>query len=872
MYVHSLIELSAHPGTIIVPNTSCARLLGVALDQLERQRGAASWRTADVVAWSTYLTRCFDETSLRAESSDEFEVDFVLSADQERAVWETVISHDPAVSLFAPEQTAAFAQAAWHILHAWCRPIDTVFENAVSDDVAAFGRWIEAYRGRTARLRVSDQSRITALLAMRDDASQEPLIAHGFLEPAPGIKQLFDSRGIEAMALSDLAVVEPEFTCRAFPDREAEIYAAMEWAATIAATKPQARIVVTLDGLHADQHLVRRSVDDVLSQDDAGVNSRQVYLGAAEPLLRHPLIRAGLNILEFSYALPWDECSALIRSPYIVGADNERFERALFDDEIRALDRYELPAPFVANFLADSAHPCEQFKRVWSELTRLEQEAPQRQRLVQWLVHFDRCLRAAGWPGDGDLTPATVATLRQWANACDRLNHLDAVLPPVSKGAAVSRLRRVLTDTAVRETPADPRIFVVSPEQACVLQPTHLWLAGASRDAFVTHVHPSPLLPFELQRTAGVPGADAKRDLYRARRLIKTVALGAGVRVASYCVGDGDLIVNPSPLIAGLCDAELEVFPRYVPDSWRRARMQASLSTVVDQSGPALSTGTSLRGGVAVLAAQAACPFQAFARHRLTATAVTEPRPGIDMRQKGQVIHHALASVWLRIQSSRELAALDSDERGRVIREAIGENFPPLPFETTLERELRFVERERLATLLDIWLDFELSRPPFTMVSVEQPATVTFENVDIRIRVDRIDRMADDQEIIIDYKTGRCRAADWLGPRMNQPQLPFYALTFPSERTSAIAFAQLNRAEPRWIQVPSENSAAEQSWAFQCETWRADLATLAAGVRDGDARLDPKLGQQTCRLCEMRLLCRVAETGVTSDADGEPDD
>ena len=872
MYFYSLIELSAHPGTIIVPNTSCARLLRAALDQLERQRGAASWRTADVVALSTYLTRCFDETSLRIESSDEFEFDFVLSAEQERVVWESVVSHDPAVSLFTPEQTAGFAQAAWHILHTWCRSIDTVFERAISDDVAAFGRWIESYRERTARLRVSDQARITALLAKRGKVRKVPPFAHGFLEPAPGIKQLFDSRRVEAVPLSDLAAAESDFRCRAFPDREAEIHAAMEWAATIAATDPQARIVVTLDRSHTDQYLVRRCADDVFSQDGAGVNSDQVYLGAAEPLLRHPLVRAALNILEFSYVLPWDKCSALIRSPYITGAANERFERALFDDEIRALDRYELPAPVVANFLADSPYPCEQFARVWSELTRLEQEAPQRQRLVEWLDHFDRFLRAAGWPGDGDPTPATVATLRQWADACDRLNHLDAVLPPVSKGEAVSRLRRVLTDAAVRETPADPRIFCVSPEQACVLQPTHLWVAGASRDAFVTDVHPSPLLPFELQRAAGVPGADAKRDLYRARRLIQTLALGAGVRTASYCVGDGDLIVNPSPLIAGLGDAELEASPRYVPDAWRRARMQASLSTVVDESGPALSAGTSLRGGVAVLAAQAACPFQAFARHRLTATAVSEPRPGIDMRRKGQVTHHALATLWLRVRSSRELAALDSDDRGRMIRDAIGENFAPLPFETTLERELRFVERERLATLLDIWLDFELSRPPFTVVAVEQPATVTFEEVDFRIRVDRIDRLGDDQETIIDYKMGGCRAADWSVPRLNQPQLPFYALTFPSERTHAIAFAKLDRAEPRWIQIPDENPAAEQPWTLHCETWRADLAALAAGIRDGDARLDPKLGQQTCRLCEMRLLCRVAEIRVTSDSDGAPDD
>ena len=872
MYFHSLSDLSTNAGTIIVPNAPCARVLSAALDQLERQQGAPTWRTPDIVAWSTYLMREFEALFLTSESSDDSDVEFVLSVDQERAVWEAVISQDPGVQLLSPDQTAALAQTAWHTLHAWCLSTDAVLNGAVSDDVAAFGRWSQAYLERTAELRVSDQARLMALRAMRNGTREDTLRAHGFLEAAPALQQWFETRGIEPMRIPEHADGEPIFNCRAFPDREAELYAAMQWAAAIGARDPRARVVLAVDGLNTDQYLIRRCVTDVLNQTDAGLNGDQVYFGADEPLLHHPPIRAALDILEFSFVLPWDKFSALIRNPCIVGAESERFERALFDEEVRALDRYELPAPFVANFLADSAYPCKQFARVLSELTRLEQEAPRRQRLVQWLDHFDRALSAAGWPGDGDLTSRTAMTLRRWGDACDRLNRLDAVLGPVSKGEAVQRLRRVLTESTGRELPADPRVFVATAEQALVLQPTHLWLAGASRDAFVTHGQPSPFLPFELQRASGIPGADAKRDLHRARRLINSMTAAAGECVASYCIADGDLVIKPSPLIAGLGDAKLETARRYVPDSWRQARMQASFSTVVDSRGPALPKQTPLRGGVANLAAQAACPFQAFARHRLTATAVAEPRPGIDMRRKGQVIHRTLAAVWQRVGNSRALAALAGDERRHLIREAITKNFAPVPFETELEGSLRFVERDRLVTLLDSWLEFECSRPPFTVVAVEEPATVVFEDLELRIRVDRIDRMDDDQKIVIDYKTGQCRSADWLVPRMNQPQLPFYALTFPTEQTNAIAFAKVDRAEPKWIQVPSEKSAAEQPWSAQCEDWRADLATLAAGIRDGDARLDPKLGSQTCRLCEMQVLCRIAELGVAQDFDGASDD
>ena len=44
-----------------------------------------------------------------------------------------------------------------------------------------------------------------------------------------------------------------------------------------------------------------------------------------------------------------------------------------------------------------------------------------------------------------------------------------------------------------------------------------------------------------------------------------------------------------------------------------------------------------------------------------------------------------------------------------------------------------------------------------------------------KVRIDRVDRLADDARVLIDYKTGAA-TTDWRGDRPDNPQLPIYAL------------------------------------------------------------------------------------------------
>jgi len=140
--------------------------------------------------------------------------------------------------------------------------------------------------------------------------------------------------------------------------------------------------------------------------------------------------------------------------------------------------------------------------------------------------------------------------------------------------------------------------------------------------------------------------------------------------------------------------------------------------------------------------------------------------------------------------------------------------------------------------------------------------------------VDRIDTLEDGSQIIIDYKTGSARTADWLGDRPPRPQLLLYGLASPRP-PAALAFAQVRPGECRYVglgeveSIPGvradiaaavKNHTAAADWAALNEEWRHNLHRLAREFVGGAAQVDPLRG--ACTWCGLQALCRVEAADV----------
>ena len=98
-----------------------------------------------------------------------------------------------------------------------------------------------------------------------------------------------------------------------------------------------------------------------------------------------------------------------------------------------------------------------------------------RQHPSEWSAAFSKLLQRAGWPGDRPLNPAEHQAVEHWKNLLSELAALDVVLPRITYGQALQRLRRIAHD----------RRFAPRDEGAPVQIMDMLEAAGSQFDALV---------------------------------------------------------------------------------------------------------------------------------------------------------------------------------------------------------------------------------------------------------------------------------------------------------------------------------------------------------------------------------------------------
>jgi ATP-dependent helicase/nuclease subunit B len=309
-----------------------------------------------------------------------------------------------------------------------------------------------------------------------------------------------------------------------------------------------------------------------------------------------------------------------------------------------------------------------------------------------------------------------------------------------------------------------------------------------------------------------------------------------------------------------------------------------AIETVATDPTPPLA-GTAVRGGgTALLKDQAACPFRAFARHRLQAAAPDAPHAGLDAAERGTLVHRVLAQVWMQLKDSAGLRGIDAarldallDDAASAAIERIRRDRP-----TVLSGRFADIERRRLAGLARAWLEEDRKRSDFSVIAVEDKRTMTIGGLELNARLDRVDESVDGRRIIIDYKTGEAGAATMLGARPDEPQLPLYLVT-AEPGAAAVAFARVRAGRMAYaglardgdllpgVKAHADTRLREQypQWGDVVASWESGLARLAADFAAGRAVVDPKSYPHSCRLCDLHPLCRVRERFDAAGDDGE---
>jgi ATP-dependent helicase/DNAse subunit B len=297
-----------------------------------------------------------------------------------------------------------------------------------------------------------------------------------------------------------------------------------------------------------------------------------------------------------------------------------------------------------------------------------------------------------------------------------------------------------------------------------------------------------------------------------------------------------------------------------------------------------------IAGGASVLTAQSQCAFKAFANARLGAQDWEPAEAGLTATQRGQLLHAVLHSVWdgppTGIGSHAELVAIKG-LHGFVeehVRRVLRDKMPAGAREQMPQRYLE-LEETRLIDLVTEWLEYEITRVPFTVVETEADESTSIVGLALRLRLDRIDRLIDDSLLVVDYKTGDVKPSLWDLPRPDDVQLPLYAgfaldqetetlggLVFAKVRTGELSFAgRVGDAKGLLMPGLGATSALVQNKleAEDLIAWREYIEKMARDFLRGRAEVDPREPPKTCERCGLQTLCRISENQPQPEDDEE---
>ncbi|HSD55411.1 MAG TPA: PD-(D/E)XK nuclease family protein [Burkholderiales bacterium] len=867
---------SGHAGrvTVITPNRRLAQAVAAEFDQSQLAARRAVWDTGDILPYTAFVERLYDDALYSERAAG---LPLLLTPDQEQSLWEEVVRRsDAGGALLVVAETAALAAEAWQLGHAW-RLLERLEAAPLHDDARAFADWARSYRQRTERARLTDRARLpdTAIGVLDHDRVNKPalLVAYGFDIVTPQQRALLDALAARGVTLATCGAVRRTATALrvAAADAHDEIRQAARWARARLEANGTARIAIVVPDLAARKKALRRVLAETMDPGRAA-SVLPVNVSLGDPLTGYPIVADALAALQLGgREIEFGQASRLIRSPFIAGAESELQRRARLDARLRKRAEPIVTLERLVR-MVDDAPVLVQHLGVYAQFRKTHLFGARSP--GDWARAFGDALSLLGFPGERGLDSAEYQALKKWHEVVARLAGLDRVAGRMGFEEALARLRRMAGATLFQpETPAVP-IQVLGVLEAAGLAFDHLWVMGLSDESWPMHSRPNPFIPLRLQRTARIPNASPSATLELARRLTAEWLGCAGEVVLSHPRREQDRDLAASPLVAHVPDIDLQL-PAY--ETWREAiHRGATEERLPDARAPALAPTDAVHGGALLLKDQAACPFRAFAVHRLAADAIEAPHTGLDARERGTLVHRVLASIWGELKRKQALDAIGAADLEALLTAAAEDSIARKRRDrpTTLGGRFAAIERARLVGLARAWLEQERGRSGFTVIAAEDKRAAALGAVNLSLRLDRVDETDAGDRIVIDYKTGKATVPSMLGARPDEPQLPLYA-TVAEPDAAAVAFGQVRSGEMKFVGLARDAGVLAGAkppapgWDEQRAFWRVELERLAGEFAAGNADVDPKRPPHTCRNCGLPPLCRIAERTARIPEDRE---
>lgn len=857
-------EFLKRGGTLIVPSAQRAAALRLAYGAARLAEGVRVWPTPAVLPWSAWLEQCLDDARARGAL-----VPRRLSRAESWWLWREAVRAActeelgvlrPDGLVDAVRRATLLLEDFGVVLHEPATPEALVLLRAQAHFTRNCERrqalWSSSWRNCQGYIRLAG-----------------PAWVAGFDEIGPARRRWLSELGVETNDVGHLPDAQGDAVVCSAEEPEQEARLAAQWCAEQLERDPTARLLLIVPRLMEHRHRWLRALSERLYPGGEGgaTSPAVVAVEGGEPLAGYALVQTALRLLSLSVGeIDSVSLSGVLRTPYLPAEGRAR--RLKLDAWLRAHNVEVVPQRLPALIAAIAATLDPETAVTLSSISA-DTSWPLMATMSEWARSFAQTLQRCGWPGAG-LGSDEQQQRQRFDELLGEFAALSSGDNSVAAAEALAWLRQLAESTAFEPASDDAPVTLTASVSDPIVRYDGIWAAGLTAEHWPPPLRPDPLIPWPMQRAAGMSTAQPDAPLRFAERWQRLWHAATDRLVLSYARTDGDSPTDASQLLQGLA-VESGTAPEL---SSQLAAQAPQLDAIDDFAGPELSSDAALRGGARLLELQALCAFRAFAELRLQAAPMVEPSPGIDPRVRGQILHRALELFWLSIRDAATLAAR-RDELPALARtcidQALLEAIQRVP--GGLDPHLLHHEAARDACLFDSLIEWELERGPFTAEAMERKQEVALGAGHLRLRIDRVDRLEDGRTIVFDYKTGTPETFNALGERLRRPQLPVYAVAI-GESIAAVAELYLTRTGIRLRGVADRAGrlsdlrplkAGQPDWWQLQQRWRQSLEALLEEYRRGWAAVTPLPG--ACDYCHLRTLCRVRPAPVTEPQEPGPE-
>lgn len=856
-----LSDAVANGVDIVTANKRLSRELRSAYDAEQVSRGLSCWHTPRILSWSVWLNSLLDQCA--AGEALPLRLDIHGSA----ILWERLLKAFAEDRMLNPSSLVGQVQRNWQRLHEWCVPIDELDRYASSDDEKLFAAIATAYRRELEKNGWIDQAQLAPLVmgllqAGRIRAGDQVLFA-GFDRYTPSATRLFQILRDSGSRVSEAPDGASGQTVRTVsctgPD--AELRAAGLWARRCLQTDAVAKVAIVCRGLEQNATRTASLIREGLApgwQHGGERHRRAVNVSYGRRLSEYPLIAVALLWLRWTCSgVSARDVSLLLRSPFAGRLETDG--RCRLEVALRRLpDRDWRPAALAAALQgpeqsADASDWLQRVRKVAAFGAQRSRPEPP----AEWAATIDELLQQVGWPGARPLDSIEFQLVNRWRDLLNELSRLDLVLPRINAAEAVSRLTSFAAGTLYQPEQGPGAVQLLGTLEAAGLEFDHLWVCGLDAQNWPPPANPLPLVSRELQRKLGMPHATPTDTLDYSRRVLQRLAASAGNVILSWHQTAQDLELEPSPLLAPYLRQEPG---RGEDPGWYASSLAGGgvIDPAVADPVPAIRAGEKVSGGATAVQRQLEAPFSAFAYGRLGVKDLQTFQAGLSASTRGSIVHRALHHLLMDKPTSSQIAAWTDTELDERIERSV---------DAALVRHARSadgvllrllaIERRRLRGLLAKFLEEELLRQDFEVVSVEESTQFLRHGVRLDLRIDRIDRVADGSVLIIDYKTGIAKSLLGRAGEPKQAQLVVYASALDETIGGLLLINVDSRAIIYKGAGPGWDRGSLEPWEERLARWKKSVDLAIAGIAAGDVRLN--MAQSAPNARPLNVLSRVEE-------------